>query len=446
MFASLALVFVLVEPGSAQTVTSILSFDETNGQLPDRTTPVQGRDGRLYGTTYYGGTSGAGTVWAEDPSGSGGTVLYNFDGITAGNPQTGLTLATDGNFYGIAATSTYQRILFRLTAAGVLTVLHQFGETDGCYPVSPPIEASDGNLYGTTQGCGRSTVYQYTRAGVFTTIHFFDTNTEGKSSMASPMQASDGDLWGTNAWGGTGQCGAVFKMDLSGNVLRSLLMDCTHNRHPSSQLMEAANGDIYGTTTAGGTARSGSVFKLDATRTISTVYEFLGRPDLANPSNIIQATDGNLYGTSFTGGTTGQGGIYTIDSLGYSVLYDFGNNPRIVEDNSGIMQHTNGKFYSASESGGKYDRGVVFSVDLGLAPFVAFVRPSGAVAKTAQILGQGLTGTTGVTFNGVAATSFSVVSDTYMTVVIPAGATTGPVVVTTPTGTLAGNVNFRISN
>jgi hypothetical protein len=64
--------------------------------------------------------------------------------------------------------------------------------------------------------------------------------------------------------------------------------------------------------------------------------------------------------------------------------------------------------------------------------------------QSAQILGQGLTGATKVTFNGKAATSFSAVEDTYMTAVVPTGATTGKVVVTTPTGKLTSNVRFRI--
>jgi hypothetical protein len=55
-----------------------------------------------------------------------------------------------------------------------------------------------------------------------------------------------------------------------------------------------------------------------------------------------------------------------------------------------------------------------------------------------------LTGTTGVTFNGVATTSFRVFSDTFMTAVVPSGATSGKVVVTTPGGTLISNVDFRI--
>ena len=81
---------------------------------------------------------------------------------------------------------------------------------------------------------------------------------------------------------------------------------------------------------------------------------------------------------------------------------------------------------------------------MGLGPFVAFVQPIGKIGRTAQILGQGFIGTTSATFNGVPATTFKVLRDTYMTAVIPAGATTGPVVVTTPSGTLTSNKNFVV--
>jgi hypothetical protein len=74
------------------------------------------------------------------------------------------------------------------------------------------------------------------------------------------------------------------------------------------------------------------------------------------------------------------------------------------------------------------------------------VIPSGKAGQTVQIIGQGFTGTTSVTFNGVAAAKFTVVSDTYMTAVVPTGATSGAVVVTTPIGTLTSNKDFGISN
>jgi hypothetical protein len=48
-----------------------------------------------------------------------------------------------------------------------------------------------------------------------------------------------------------------------------------------------------------------------------------------------------------------------------------------------------------------------------------------------------------VTFNGAAAV-FKVVSGTEITATVPKGATTGPVNVMTPTGTLTSNVNFLV--
>jgi hypothetical protein len=61
----------------------------------------------------------------------------------------------------------------------------------------------------------------------------------------------------------------------------------------------------------------------------------------------------------------------------------------------------------------------------------------------AEILGQGFTGTTKVSFKGISA-SFTVSSDTSLAATVPAGATTGYVTVTTPTGTINSNVPFRV--
>jgi uncharacterized protein (TIGR03437 family) len=66
------------------------------------------------------------------------------------------------------------------------------------------------------------------------------------------------------------------------------------------------------------------------------------------------------------------------------------------------------------------------------------------VGKVIEILGQGLTGTTSVTFNGTAA-AFTVVSKTEVTATVPTGATIGRVKVVTPSGTLSSNVPFLVS-
>jgi len=44
----------------------------------------------------------------------------------------------------------------------------------------------------------------------------------------------------------------------------------------------------------------------------------------------------------------------------------------------------------------------------------------------------------------LSASAFTVVGNTYMTAVVPLGATTGPVAVTTPGGKLTSNKNFTI--
>jgi uncharacterized repeat protein (TIGR03803 family) len=108
------------------------------------------------------------------------------------------------------------------------------------------------------------------------------------------------------------------------------------------------------------------------------------------------------------------GTLYRITTNGtYTQLYTFasaiGSGP-----NAAPLQHTNGTFYGTAEFGGKYGEGSLYSLDMGLGPFITFVQPTGAVGKTAQILGQGLTGTISVIFNGIAATNFKVASDTFM--------------------------------
>jgi hypothetical protein len=65
------------------------------------------------------------------------------------------------------------------------------------------------------------------------------------------------------------------------------------------------------------------------------------------------------------------------------------------------------------------------------------------VGSKVFILGSDLTGASSVVFNGKAAT-FTVVLKTELKTTVPAGATTGYVTVTTPSGTLTSNVPFRV--
>lgn len=74
---------------------------------------------------------------------------------------------------------------------------------------------------------------------------------------------------------------------------------------------------------------------------------------------------------------------------------------------------------------------------------VSFYPTSGRVGDAVTLSGTGFTGTTAVSFNGVSA-SFTVDSDSQITVAVPAGVTTGKVTVTTSAGTAQSSSNFTL--
>jgi uncharacterized repeat protein (TIGR03803 family) len=453
LIVSVASVLAAADSSSAQSVETIYSFDNPGGVLPTYVFLTQGRDGWLYGTTSNGGGYGAGTIFKQQVAGNANVVLYTFHGTSdGGGPWGGLTLARDGNFYGsTTAGGTFSRgVLFRITSAGVLTVLYSFsGGVDGSYPQAPPIEGIDGNLYGTTNGLSSqsSTVYEFSRAGIFSTLYTFNA-TDGDDTQAPLLQATDGTLYATAHTGGAFGGGSIIELTTSGKVKRTHSFDITEGSSPDAPLIQGVDGSIYGTTQGGGANFKGAIFKLDSKWNLTTLYNF-GTISLdgSDPfGGLTQGTDKNFYGTTSSGGTTGATIFELTSTSAYSQLYNF---PLVLGSQSqnpltAPTQHTNGKFYGVTRQGGTFGYGSVYRLDMGLAPFVTFVLPISRVGKPAQILGQRLTGTTSVTFNGVPATSFKIVSDTYMTAVVPSGASTGPVVVSTPGGPLTSNVKFRV--
>lgn len=448
---SLGLLIAASEAG-AQVVRDVISFTGQNESGDPAAPPAQGRDGKLYGTSpnplgFSGSDFSLSTTGVMH-------VIHSFGSEAGGvNPFAGLTLGTDGNFYGATAaggTSAYG-VLYRLGPLGTFTILHNFlGGSDGSSPTSAPIEGSDGSFYGTTAGNAGNppTIYKYTpSAGTLTTLYVFDS-IHGIDVWAGLLQGSDGYLYGIARSGGAHNFGTAFKLDTSGKMLFSYSFPGgSGGRVPQGPLVEATDGNFYGTTELGGSTQQsgyGTVFKMNKKGSVSILFSFDPSTTAYNPlGGVVQGTDGYLYGT-LSLSTQNEGALFRI-SLGgqYQQLYRF---PQAVGSGIGsaLLQDTNGLFYGSAEYGGAYGYGAVYSLNMGLAPFITFVQHTGKVGHTAQILGQGLTGATSVTFNGVPATSFSVKSDTYMTAVVPSGATTGTVTVTTPSGTLNGNRSFRI--
>jgi uncharacterized repeat protein (TIGR03803 family) len=254
---------------------------------------VQGTDGNLYGTTQNGGANdacsvvGCGTVFKISPSGTL-TTLYSFcsqSGCTDGyRPVAGLIQGADGNFYGTTqfggasgACTGGCGTVFKITPSGTLTTLHSFDGTDGNdLFFAGLIQATDGNLYGATylggaNGTNTGTVFKITPSGALTTLYNFCSQsgcTDGRYPYGGLVQATDGILYGTTQTGGANgtNAGTVFKITPSGTLttLYSFCAEtgCTDGYDPTAALVQATNGNFYGTTTFGGADGDGTVFIL----------------------------------------------------------------------------------------------------------------------------------------------------------------------------------------
>ena len=112
-----------------------------------------------------------------------------------------------------------------------------------------------------------------------------------------------------------------------------------------------------------------------------------------------------------------------------------------------FIQGMDGSLYGTAPGGGP-GGGAVFSLGFGLPkpyPSIAELNPpSGPGGEKILLWGSHLLGATSVTFNGTPAASFQIGSTQAVTAVVPAGATTGPVTITTTNGSAASKQTFTV--
>lgn len=482
----------------AQTFSTLVEFNGTNGAYPYLGSLIQGTDGNLYGTTSSGGTGigiacpifGCGTIFKITPRGRI-SLVYKFCSKTnctdGGGPAAGLVLGANGSFYGTTqGGGAYAAgTVFEITSSGVLTTLYSFCPEagvcpDGAIPRGGLVQAANGNFYGTTFGGGAyadGTVFEITQGGKLMTLYSFcpggDPCSDGNGPWAGLIQGTDGSLYGTTAYGGSHEDGTVFKITQAGRLttLHSFcsVKNCADGQYPYSGLTQGTDGNFYGTTNQGGITW-GTVFRITPGGALTTLYDFSsctnsGCPDGASPmAGLVQSSDGNFYGTTQTGGTEYSlcGGILGIGcGLAFritpdgdpTVLYDFCSQSGCTDGFSpegGLFQATDGIFYGAAMLGGNTTGdcapdgcGTVYSISSDLTPFVKANPNFGKVGRVIGILGNNLSTTSSVTFNGTPAT-FEVISGTYIKAEVPTAATTGLIQVKTSSGMLSSNAAFLV--
>ena len=443
-----------------QVLTTLVNFNGTNGSYPTGAL-VQGLDGNLYGVTQLGGSGGGGTIFRVTPSGVLSTLVNYSSSARDRNPYAGLLLAADGNFYG--TTSNYDAATgcgnaFQLTAQGILTVLAEFKGSGVCVPIVPLIQAPGGTLYGGSglgDPNGNGNLFSLTTGGTLTNlVNFNYVNGSGPFRL---LYASDRNIYGITTEGGTGSClfagGTVFRF--TSNGITSLVSFTGYNGAFPIALLQALDGKFYGATMTGGPMNCpdspgcGALFS----GTLQGHFRTIAKLQTAvadAPTSLIQASDGNLYGGAAFGGSAkacsiGCGTIFksTLQGQAINVVSFPSGDPSYGQYMVTLTQATDGSFYGTTFYAGSSNQGTIFQLDLGLPPFVIASPAFGKANSTVNLLGSNLSGTTAVSFNGIPAT-YTVVSATQISVVVPSGATSGQVSVTTPAGLLNSNTNFLV--
>jgi uncharacterized repeat protein (TIGR03803 family) len=434
------------------TLTTLRSFagQSTDGGVPEGAL-VQGPDGNLYGTTQSGGTFNFGAAFKISPSGAF-TLLHSFNNSEGASPNGGLITVTSGYYYygatkagGIDSTACPNRVcgtLFKVYPSGTFAFLHSFDGTEGASPFAGLVLGNDGNFYGTTNSGGANndgTVFKFAVVGhVLTTLHSFaGSPTDGGAPQSGLALATDGSFYGTTSNGGANcgapGCGTVFKITPTGTLttLHSFCAQtgCPDGELPTGGLVQGTDGNFYGTTVDGGannacgTIGCGTIFRLGvglgpfvATRSTSRK---VGATVIILGTNLTGATSVSFNGAAATFTVVSSSEITTTVPAGAT---------------TGKVQVTTPSSTLKSSQ--------IFHVT---PQILSFTPTSGPVGTPVQITGVSLTQTTGVTFGGVKATSFTVNSDTQVTATVPTGAVTGRIVLSTAGGASTSAVNFTVT-
>ena len=353
----------------AQTFTMLHTFTGSDGANP-QSTLIQDAAGNFYGTTFYDGKSGYGTVFKISPDRKV-TVLYSFAGPPdAANPAGPLLRDKSGNLYGttVWGGASNQGAVFKLTSTGDETVLYSFAgyTADGSNPEGGVISDSDGNLFGTTEGGGDGAgcggyiygcgiIFEIDAAGHETILHTFNGEGDGAIPWAGLIRDAAGHFYGTTVEGGTAGLGTIFKLDTAGTLTLLHSFAGADGAYPYGPVIRDAKGNLYGATYQGGSSKVGTVFKLTTSGKLAVLHNFTGNTDGAYPpAGLVRDAAGNLYGATAQGGSSSNmGTVFKVDSSNKeTVLHSFTTPRQGMLPEAGLLLDKTGNLYGSTYYGG----------------------------------------------------------------------------------------------
>jgi len=298
-------------------------------EQPEYITLTQAPNGKFYGLTIGGSPLGSGpnyysSIIEYDYVANTSSVMVNFDSAASNNPSGNITLANDGKLYGTTAYGGANGggILFSYTPGG--TSVTKLMDMDSfAYPFAPLIQSEDGLLYGSTWYNGGNqdgTIFSYNiNTNVYSTLF---TLQSGATIYGGLLEVGRDTFYGLSSFDGNYSGGTLFRYIASASTYDDLF-DLDASANPGGSLIRATDGNLYGLTNSDGSGGLGTIFNYDiATATYLTLYNFgSATNDGTRPlGDLYQASDGKLYGMTNEGGLYGGGNIfqYNISTSTYA--------------------------------------------------------------------------------------------------------------------------------
>ncbi len=302
-------------------------------------TPVIDAKGNIFGTAEGGGASGYGTVWSLSSSGSI-SVLHSFSETDGAYPYVGLTLqnaAANSNMWGTTyyGGSNGYGTVFEISSSGTFSTLYNFGASgDPEYIFSDVVVGAKGNLYGTGEeggADGYGAIWEVSSDGTETVLHSFSESSDGAYPFLGNLRRdAKGDFFGVAESGGSSGCGTLFELSSGGTFSVLHNFNCSPDgEFPTGNILEY-KGSLYGTAEGGGASGYGTVWQYDISTSTFTVLHSFAYTDGASPYGGVGCQEGkktvcagNLFGTTEGGGNS-YGTVWEINSGGtFTTLYSF---------------------------------------------------------------------------------------------------------------------------
>jgi uncharacterized repeat protein (TIGR03803 family) len=265
---------------TTSTYTKKIELTSTNGSLPNNSL-VQASNGKLYGLTTAGGTAGLGALFEYDYSTNTYTKKVDLTAANGSVPYGALVQASNGKLYGLT----------KQGGSSGLGTLFEYDFTANTYSKKVDLTAANGysawgslvqangKLYGMTQlggANGQGAIFEYDFSTNTYTKKIDLTTSNGSQPQGSMVLANNGLLYGMTRLGGANGLGVVFEYDPVNNIYtKKIDFTGTNGSQPYGSLTKAANGNLYGITNAGGTSSVGVVFEyVISTNTLTKKIDF----------------------------------------------------------------------------------------------------------------------------------------------------------------------------